>query len=187
MWKEAFSSGHSKLSKYFSKTELNDCPYYGLAVLIDPRFTRFSKLRRHFDEVYPNFINNAEKMLKKLVNETKEIHRVTVRKKEKKRKFMDFYDSDSDPEDDEVSVFLARGKINSHTDPVEYWKAHRLQYPNLSLVALNILSIPGSAVSCERTFNIGRDMIGLRRHSLHPETMSVLMIGWKNLRSSSTM
>ena len=64
---------------------------------------------------------------------------------------------------------------------MDYWKAHKFDYPVLSRIALNILSIPASAVSCERTFNIGRDMIGICRHSLKPETMSALMFGCKNL------
>jgi hypothetical protein len=61
--------------------------------------------------------------------------------------------------------------------PTEFWKLNQGKYPRLSKVALNILAIPGSAVSCERCFNIGRDMIGVRRHCLKNEIMSALMFG----------
>ena len=53
--------------------------------------------------------------------------------------------------------------------------------PPLGAVAKDILSIPGSSVSVERIFNCGRDVIGLRRHSLKPETFSALMFGKYNL------
>ena len=63
------------------------------------------------------------------------------------------------------------------TCPLEYWKTHSQQFPYLSSVAKDILSIPGSSVAVERLFNCGRDVIGLRRHSLKPETLSALMFG----------
>jgi hypothetical protein len=40
----------------------------------------------------------------------------------------------------------------------------------------------GSAVAVERIFSGGRDTISLRRASLHPDTIRILMIGKHRLR-----
>ena len=69
---------------------------------------------------------------------------------------------------DEVEKYLRLPCENPQVDPVGFWKVHAKQFPNLSEVAKDILSIPGSSVSVERIFNCGRDIIGLRRHSLKP-------------------
>lgn len=79
-------------------------------------------------------------------------------------------------------------------DPVRWWYGHRAQFPNLYHLARDILSIPGisffflfiffikiscilgSAVAVERIFSGGRDTISLRRASLKPETIRVLML-----------
>ena len=70
---------------------------------------------------------------------------------------------------------------NPTVDPLDHWKTNSKECPNLSAVAKDILSITGSSVSVERIFNCGRDIIGLRRHSLKPETFSALMFGKYNL------
>jgi len=77
----------------------------------------------------------------------------------------------------EVDKYLGMPCENPSVDPLGYWKTHSKEFPNLSAVAKDILSIPGSSVSVERIFNCGRDVIGLRRHSLKPETFSALMFG----------
>jgi hypothetical protein len=74
--------------------------------------------------------------------------------------------------------------MDEDVDPLKYWKQQQHIFPRLAKVALNILAIPGSAVSCERCFNIGRDMVGIRRHSLSNETMSALMFGHYMLKQS---
>ena len=78
-------------------------------------------------------------------------------------KFNDFYSFDDTSEHDEIDAYLLWPKFNPRIVPLKYWKAHRHDFSVLSLIALNMLSIPGAAFSCERTFNIGRDMIAIRR------------------------
>ena len=50
----------------------------------------------------------------------------------------------------------------------------------MSQVARDYLHIPAGEVAVERLFSAGRDLIGLRRYRLSPETMRTLML----LRSS---
>jgi hAT family C-terminal dimerisation region len=43
-------------------------------------------------------------------------------------------------------------------------------------MAKDYLSIPGTSVTVERVFSGGRDILGIRRYSLGPETFRTLMI-----------
>ena len=59
---------------------------------------------------------------------------------------------------------------------LNWWKAHEKEYPIMSQVAQDYLPIAAAEVDVERLFSTGRDLIGLRRHSLSEETMKALMI-----------
>ena len=85
-------------------------------------------------------------------------------------------------------------------DPIQWWASRHAQFPNLSRLARDILSIPGvcfstnsfvglllnvypgSAVAVEWIFSGGRDTISLRRASLKPETIRTLMLVKQRLR-----
>ena len=59
---------------------------------------------------------------------------------------------------------------------LNWWKAHEIEYPIMSQVARDYLPVPAAEVDVERLFSEGRDLIGLRRHSLSDETLKVLMV-----------
>jgi hypothetical protein len=46
----------------------------------------------------------------------------------------------------------------------------------MAAAAKDYLSIPVSEVLVERLFNSGRDILGVRRHSMKAETMRILML-----------
>ena len=49
-------------------------------------------------------------------------------------------------------------------------------------VVRDYIPIPGSEVDVERLFNIGRDMLGLRRFSISGDTLGMMMILKDTLR-----
>ena len=59
---------------------------------------------------------------------------------------------------------------------LQQWKANSLQYRIMSRVARDYLPIPPAEVDCERLFSSGRDLLGLRRHTMLPETMKALLL-----------
>jgi len=88
-------------------------------------------------------------------------------------------------------------------DPILWWAGRCAQFPNLSRLARDILSIPGecrllylnhsyliiafalfagSAVAVEWIFSGGRDTVSMRRASLKPETIRTLMLVKAKLR-----
>jgi len=78
---------------------------------------------------------------------------------------------------DELTEFWNMPQEDFETcNPVQWWQQRRAQFPNLYRLARDIFSIPGSAVAVERIFSGGRDTISLRRASLKPETIRVLML-----------
>ena len=87
--------------------------------------------------------------------------------------------------------------------PLQWWLGRRSQFPNLYRLVCDIFSIPGknflpvelletkfntvdtvlgSAVAVEHIFSGGRDTISLRRASLVPDTIRVLMLVKQRLK-----
>ena len=59
---------------------------------------------------------------------------------------------------------------------------HTTRYPTLARIALDILPIPGSSVSCERLFSRTKQVTTDRRSSIGPdliEALECLQYNWK--------
>lgn len=74
---------------------------------------------------------------------------------------------------DEVGEYL-RGLVHPVDDPIQWWLARKGEYPRLTRMALEILSIPPCATECERAFSLTKLTIGSQRHSLGDNTLSEL-------------
>ena len=55
---------------------------------------------------------------------------------------------------------------------LSWWNANKSQYKCMALAAREILAIPSSEVDCERLFNQGRDLLGIRRYAMSGDTMT---------------
>jgi hypothetical protein len=53
----------------------------------------------------------------------------------------------------------------------------------MALAAREILAIPALEVDCDRLFNKGRDLLGIRRYAMSGETMRIMMMLKGALRS----
>jgi hAT family C-terminal dimerisation region len=72
-----------------------------------------------------------------------------------------------------------RVTITGAEDPdwlCNWWRTHKGEYPQMAEAAREFLAIPASEVSVERLFSRGRDLLGVRRHSLGADTMRMLML-----------
>lgn len=61
------------------------------------------------------------------------------------------------------------------TDPLTWWKANAVQYPNLCLMACDYLAIPGSSAPCERIFSGAKNIVTDQRNRLLAETIRAVM------------
>jgi hypothetical protein len=78
-------------------------------------------------------------------------------------------------DDDEYEVYC-REPVMMISDPLKWWLelAQRRRFPNLSLMAIDILSIPPMSAETERLFSKAKLTVTDRRGSLNMETLNLL-------------
>ena len=60
-----------------------------------------------------------------------------------------------------------RVTVTDTSDPtwlLNWWRLHRDEFPQMAAAARDYLGIPALEVAVKRLFNIGRDVLGIRRH-----------------------
>jgi hypothetical protein len=77
----------------------------------------------------------------------------------------------------EEGVVMVQESITKTEDWLfSWWRMHRDEYPRMAAAARDYLAIPAAEVAVERLFSRGRDLLGVRRHSLNAETMRRVML-----------
>lgn len=68
----------------------------------------------------------------------------------------------------ELDKYLEEKRLNRNLeiDILEYWRTNQFRFPNLSLMARDILSIPVSTVASESAFSVGGRILDQYRSSL---------------------
>jgi hypothetical protein len=57
-----------------------------------------------------------------------------------------------------------------------WWYLHKDEFPQMAAAARDYLVIPASEVAMERSFSIGRDLLGEHRQSMNRDTIRLLML-----------
>ena len=85
----------------------------------------------------------------------------------------------SDSSKSQLDLYLEETRLDHRfhedLDVMEYWKSHSHCFPELSLMARDILSIPITTVASESTFSIGGRILDKFRSSLLPQTAEALL------------
>uniref|UniRef100_A0A803L9D7 BED-type domain-containing protein n=1 Tax=Chenopodium quinoa TaxID=63459 RepID=A0A803L9D7_CHEQI len=66
-------------------------------------------------------------------------------------------------------------ELNSDLDVLEFWRRSSMRYPNLSLMARDILSIPVFTVNAKEAFSYGSKTLSSVQSSVMPETLQALL------------
>lgn len=73
--------------------------------------------------------------------------------------------------EDELEAYLAEDIEEPETDILTYWKYKSKRWPRMAAMAQDVLAVTATSASSERSFSTGRDLLGISRHSLLPESM----------------
>ncbi|KAA1107105.1 hypothetical protein PGT21_002316 [Puccinia graminis f. sp. tritici] len=73
--------------------------------------------------------------------------------------------------------------LSKKADPLSWWKAHASEFPQLALVARDVLACAGSSATVERTFSAAADVCAPVRSSLAAETIERCVSSHMWLRS----
>ena len=77
----------------------------------------------------------------------------------------------------QLDQYLDEPKLdkNQRIDILQFWKENQVRYPELAIMARDILSIPITTVASESTFSIGGRIISKYRSSLSSENAEALL------------
>jgi hypothetical protein len=76
----------------------------------------------------------------------------------------------------------AEKSTEAANNPIKYWVEQRNRYPQLSQLALDVISIPASSCDCERMFSELGDLLEPRRRSISPQLLAAIQCvrRWQN-------
>jgi hypothetical protein len=71
-------------------------------------------------------------------------------------------------------------KLKAEDDQMQWvlnwWDGNKWEYPSMAQAARDYIAIPASEVDVERLFNVGRDVLGIRRFSMSGNTLRTVML-----------
>ncbi|EAQ85612.1 predicted protein [Chaetomium globosum CBS 148.51] len=97
-----------------------------------------------------------------------------------------FYARRPDPATrDELQAYLCEEPQEIH-DAVEWWLSpgRRSDFPRLSIMALDLLTIPAMSSECERVFSRAKHTVAHQRHRLDDDAINIVesLKQWSRLR-----
>lgn len=81
--------------------------------------------------------------------------------------------------DQEFHEYMAEARLTKTPDEAKqiltYWQQHEGIWPNLTLMARDVLAVPATGADVERIFSQGRNVVTTHRHNLASQTISDTM------------
>ena len=76
----------------------------------------------------------------------------------------------------QLDIYLDEGcYVGNDLDVLEYWKLHKHRFPELAIMARDILSIPITTVASKSSFSISGRILHKYRNCLLPKTVQALI------------
>lgn len=183
-----------KLEKYYNI--LDETPIYYTAVALHPAYRQgwFEQSWAH----NPDWIRTAKRMVQQVWDEAYRDLDVVISSNDepaaKRHKL--YYNAfeehceqsridliqpdvlDDDPFNDEYVRWQSSHESSDKAirDPISYWHEKRLQYPRLSRMALDFLTIQPMSAECERLFSASGQMVVPQRTSLEARTIGMCQV-----------
>ena len=192
----ALNAARNKLDEYYSRTDRSRGTFFNFATLLDPHTKELlyseedvwgTTLRHQYVNEFHNFFNEnyvPRELLQEPVSTQPRPTAPTV-----KLQGLAAIGSVKRPvpqpqprsPDSESKAYLKAPPSditadNPTADPLRAWPTLESSYPNLALMAKDVLAVPASGVGVEREFNSARDLITYRRCRMKPELIEDLMV-----------
>ena len=171
-----------KALEYYNKFDLS--PAYYAAIILHPRYKTYCDLAW---AEKPEWLELNNSNFQALWAQYKSLLRPRTRTKVVSNNIEDAIESLIDPsgaanssgEEDEFEQWKrceprAEKGSNYANNPIKYWVELRDRYPNLSKLALDVLSIPASSCECERMFSELGDLLEPRRRAIQPQLLAAI-------------
>lgn len=182
----AISAGMKKYKKYYELMDAQDAYY--IALVLDPRFKTLlldkelgqvtapkiiRSIKDTLHEQYPSKSSLEQSMSK--INQNNKRQSLEARVLQKLQPQV-IQRSDIDRYFEEGVVTVDESVTKDEDWLFAWWRTHKDEYPRMAAAARDYLAIPAAEVAVERLFSRGRDLLGVRRHSLKGETMRKVML-----------
>jgi hypothetical protein len=173
----------AKASDYYTK--LDDSPAYYAATILHPYYKPYCELA-WADK--PGWLEDNNRAFQELWAQYKVVTRVPRPARVVTNDIDDAIDSlmELDNPDEAAASDLdeyerwkrcepraAKGS-DAANNPIKYWVELRDRYPQLSRLALDVLSIPASSCDCERMFSELGDLLEPRRRAISPQLLAAI-------------
>ena len=182
----AISAGMKKYNKYYELMDAQDAYY--IALILDPRFKTLlldkelgpvttpkvvRSIKDTLHEQYPSKPSPEQSVSKLHQDNKRQSLEARVLQKLQpqviQRSAIDRYF-------EEGVVTVDESITKDENWLFAWWRTHKDEYPRMAAAARDYLAIPAAEVAVERLFNRGRDLLGVRRHSIKGETMRKVML-----------
>ena len=81
----------------------------------------------------------------------------------------------------EIATYLKVPKLDTESDPLEWWKRNESVYPGLAKVAKKYLVVPATSAPSERLFSKSGKVVNELRASLKPDKVEMLTFLARNI------
>jgi hypothetical protein len=173
-----------KANDYYLK--LDDSPAYYAAVCLHPYYKRYCK-NSWADK--DGWIENNEAAFRQLWSQYKPATPLVARYRPRRTSNIDdAIDALANHDDDDDDLYLDELEQWRKYEPkwtreqyvsgdvIRYWIALASKYPNLSRLAIDILTIPASSCECERLFSELGDLLEPRRRKIGAKLLAALQL-----------
>ncbi|KAJ5350272.1 hypothetical protein N7541_007999 [Penicillium brevicompactum] len=169
-WKKdmygALLVARQKLKEYYEKTYRDHGFLYGTGTLLAPQY----KLSAFDDREYSTCHEDTSKRYCEYLRAS-----FTQYQQQNPELLFRTVQRSSNSHSTELDRLL-EPPANVPVSPRLYWKEHEREFPVLSRLARDLLSVPATGAGVERLFNSARDICHYRRGSLHEGTIQDLMM-----------
>jgi hypothetical protein len=175
--------------KYYNKLDLS--PAYYAATILHPRYKNYIEVA-WADR--PDWIRDGDRNFQALWATYKRLPKPRARHIVRASDIDDAIDSMIDPagvtdnEEDEYKCWkrskpVAKRDSHNAQNPIQYWVGLQDRYPNLSKLAIDMLSIPDSSCECECMFSELGDLLEPRRRNISPQLLAAIQCDRRWIRA----